>query len=72
MAHTGDRAGDLDALLADQILKLPNGEGVILNLTKRKTTIILDPRVVIVIRCESIVWKAVVEFIPYLLISIND
>jgi hypothetical protein len=38
LANTGDRAGDLDALLVDQICMLLDREGVMLNITKGKIT----------------------------------
>ena len=39
LANTGDRAGDLGALLVDQICMLPANEGVMLNITKGKIQI---------------------------------
>jgi integrase len=53
LANTGDRAGDLGALLVEQMFMLPDKEGVMLNITKGKITNICDPRVVIVLRSSS-------------------
>ena len=39
LANTGDRTGDLGALLVDQLFMLPDKEGVMLNITKGKIQI---------------------------------
>ena len=66
LANTGDRAGDLDALLVDQICMLLDKEGVMLNITKGKITNMCDPRVVIVLRSSSSEFCPVQELEKYI------
>jgi hypothetical protein len=54
LSYTGDRAGDLGTLLTDHIFAIPNNEGIILNLCTGKTVDIRDPRVVVVLKCDSL------------------
>jgi hypothetical protein len=44
----------LGTLLTDQIFAIPNNEGIILNLCTGKTVDICDPRVVVVLKCDSL------------------
>lgn len=58
LSYSGDRAGDLGGLLANQVCFLPDDAGLVFSLTHGKTINVTDPRVVIVFFC----YKA--EFCP--------
>lgn len=66
LSYTGDRAGDLGTLLLDQIFAIPNNEGIILNLCTGKTADIHDPRVVVVLKCDSLEFCPVNDLRKYL------
>ena len=66
LGHTGDRAGDLGSLMADQIRWIPGNEGIIFTLTKGKTVDIRDPRVVVLYFSPLLEFCPLKHFINYL------
>ena len=53
LSYSGDRAGDLAGLTADQIFFLPDNNGIIFTLTKGKTISASDPRDVVLCRSND-------------------
>ncbi|MES9882469.1 MAG: tyrosine-type recombinase/integrase [Sedimenticola sp.] len=63
---TGDRAGDLGALLTDSLHWLPQREGVFFTLTKGKTIDIRNPRTVVLTHSDEAEFCAVHLLMAYL------